>query len=51
MFPCDLVQVMLSWLECRIAMQHPSQDVMSKSQIVLWPLTVQFSCSAVSDSL
>ena len=51
MFPCDLVQVMLTWLECRIAMQHPSQDVMTKSQIVLWPLTVQFSCSAVSDSL
>ena len=51
MFLCDLVQVMLSWLECYIAMQRPSQDVMFQSQIILWPLTVQFSRSVVSDSL
>ena len=37
MFPCDLVQVMLSWLECYIAMQHPSQDVMFVTNCSLAP--------------
>lgn len=47
MFPCDEIQIMLSWLECYIAMLRSSQDVVFESHnILLFPGDVNFDLLA-----